>query len=89
MKKVAVLVRERQSEALRMAVGLTLLDDQIDVYLLDKKVEETEQNLMNLETMKEMGVNVFTNTEQNSEYEQLTNEEIAKRLLQYDHIIPY
>lgn len=32
VKKIAVLVRDRQEEALRMAVGATLKDDVIDVY---------------------------------------------------------
>ncbi len=89
MKKVAVVVRQRQSEALRMAVGLTLMDDQIDVYVLDRKVEETEQNLLNLETMKEMGMALYTNCKENADMQFLSTEEIAKNLLQYDHVIPY
>ena len=40
-KKIAVLVRERQSEALRMSLGLILVDDQVDVYVLDRKVRSS------------------------------------------------
>ncbi len=89
MKKVAVLVRDRQDEALRMSVGITLLDDQIDVYVLDKKLEENEQNSLNIETLKELGQNIYTNFKENSDLEFLSTEEIARRLLEYDHIIPY
>jgi hypothetical protein len=88
-KKIAVLVRDRQEEALRMAVGMILLDDVIDVYVLDGKVEDNEQNSLNLETMKEMDMNIYTNTEGNGDMEHLSNAEIAGRLVQYDHILPY
>ncbi|HDY71624.1 MAG TPA: hypothetical protein ENH50_08120, partial [Nitrospirae bacterium] len=59
-KKITVLVRDRQGEALRMAVGITLLDDVIDVYVLDRKVEETEDNTMNIEMMKDLDMKVYT-----------------------------
>ncbi len=88
-KKIAVLARDRQEEALRMAVGMILLDDQIDVYVLDRKVEDNEQNSLNLETMKEMDMRIYTNTTGNGDMEYLTNKEIAARLLGYDHVLPY
>ncbi len=58
-KKIAVIVRDRQGEAMRMGLGIILLDDVIDVYVLDKKLEETEDNTLNLETMKDMDMNVY------------------------------
>jgi putative sterol carrier protein len=88
-KKIAVLVRGRQSEALRMSVGLTLADDTIDVFVLDGKVEETENNTLNLETMKDMDMKVYTNFKGNADMEYLSTEEMAKKLLEYDNIIPY
>jgi hypothetical protein len=88
-KKIALLVRERQEEALRMGVGIILLDDQVDVYVLDRKVEETEANSLNLETMKDLDMNVYTNVKENEGLEFLDTEEIGRRLAGYDHIIPY
>ncbi len=88
-KKIAVLSRDRQSEALRMGLGITLMDDTIDVYVLDKKVEATEENELNIETMQDMDMKVYTNTKENEGLEFLTSEEIAQKLLEYDHIIPY
>lgn len=88
-KKIAVLIRDRQGEGLRMGVGLTLADDIIDVYVLDKEVERTEKNTLNLETMKDMEMNVYTNCRDNIGLEYLSTEEIARRLLEYDHVIPY
>ena len=88
-KKIAVLVRERQEEALRMAVGITLMDDTIDVFVLDRKVEETEQNALNLETMEMLDMNAYSNVTENTDMTCLTNVELADKLLGYDHIIAY
>ncbi len=88
-KKIAVLARDRQGEALRMSVGITLLDDTVDVYILDRKVEETEENEMNLEAMKDMEMKIFTNTKENPDFEYISTEDIARRLVDYDVVIPY
>lgn len=88
-KTVAVMVRERQDEALRIAVGLTLLDDIIEVYVLDRKLDETENNRLNLETIDMMDINIFTNAKVNEGMEYLSTEDIAKRLLDYDIVLPY
>lgn len=88
-KKIAVLIRDRQDDGLRMGVGLTLADDAIDVYVLDRKVERNEDNDLNLETMKDLGVNVYTNYKGNAELEYLSTGEIAKKLPEYDNVIPY
>jgi hypothetical protein len=88
-KKVAVLVRDRQGEALRMSVGVTLMDDTIDVYVLDKKVESNDDNDLNLETIKDMGMKIASNTKENSGMDYLPTEELAQKLLEYDHIVPY
>lgn len=88
-KTVAVMVRERQDEALRIAVWLTLLDDIIEVYVLDRKLDETENNRLNLETIEMMDINIFTNAKDNEGMEYLSTEDIAKRLLDYDIVLPY
>ncbi len=87
-KKIAVLVRDRQDEALRMAVGLTLADDEVNVFIMDRKVASNEANDLNVETLGDMGAKIFSNTPENS-FEQKTTEEIAKSLADYDVIIPY
>lgn len=88
-KKIAVIVRERQSEALRMGVGLTLADDSVDVFVLDREVEETEGNKQNLEAMELMEIGLFTNVEGAGGMEYMPTEAIAAKLLEYDNIIPY
>jgi hypothetical protein len=88
-KKIAVIVREGQSEALRMAVGLTLADDEINVFVMDKKIEENEGTALNVETLGDLDVPVFTNTPENSKFELKSTEDIARELVNYDIVIPY
>lgn len=88
-KKIALLVRDRQGEALRMALGLILMDDTIDVYVIDNTIDGSEENLMNLETMKDMDMNLYTNMQENPDLHYLTTEQIAERLPGYDLIVPY
>jgi hypothetical protein len=88
-KKIAVVVRERQGEALRMGVGLTLADDSVDVFVLDRKVEETEENALNIETMDMMDIKLYTNVEGAEGMEYISTEDMAAKLLEYDNIIPY
>jgi hypothetical protein len=88
-KNIAVVVRDRQSEALRMALGLILIDDRVDVFLLAGKPSQSPQDAQNLELMKDMGITVYSSDKQCAGTEYLSAEEIAGRLLQYDHILPY
>ncbi len=88
-KKIAVLIRDRQGEALRMAVGLTLMDDAVDVYVLDKALEVTPDIAVSLETLKELSQRVFTNCAANEGIEFCPMEELANRLSGYDHVLPY
>ncbi len=87
-KKVAVLVRERQHEALRMAVGLTLEDNAVSVFVMDKKLPSDENTDLNVETLGDMDAKIFSNSPENK-FEQMTTEEIARALTEYDAVIPY
>ncbi len=87
--KIAILVRDRQEEALRMSLGMTLLEDTIDVFVLDRPVADSQENIMNVETMKEMGMKLYTNLEGNYGLEFMATKDIANRLLLYDHVLPY
>jgi len=88
-KKIAVLVRERQEEALRMAVGATLRDDVIDVYVLDRVVDASEGNTLNIETLRDLDMRIWTNVSENTGLEYCSTEELCQRFLGYDHILAY
>ena len=87
-KKIAVLVRDRQEEALRMAVGLTLENDEVDVFVMDRRLEENDDIAMNLEFLRELNVRIYSNNPQNN-FDQMSTEAIGRTLLNYDSVIPY
>ena len=87
-KRIAILVRDRQHEALRMAVGAILADDKVDVYVMDNKLEPDDEMSLNLETLGDFDVEIFSNNPDNP-YKQKSIEEIACALPEYDVVIPY
>jgi hypothetical protein len=82
-------VRERQAEALRMSLGMTLSDDAVDVFVLDGTLEDAGSAAADLDLMREMDINIYTNVEGSGDLEYLPTDEMALRLLQYDHVVPY
>jgi len=87
-KRIALLVRDRKSEALRVAVGLTLADDEVNVFIMDDKLPLDDEISMNLEALGDMGVKIYSNNPENP-FQQMTTEDIAKALPDYDVVIPY
>ncbi len=88
-RKIAILVQDRQSEALRMALGLILMDDIVNVFLLDRKFDLSEAESDNKELMEEMDIVFFSNHEGNDGTEYVATDDLAHRLTEYDHVIPY
>ena len=88
-KKIAVIVRDRQGEALRVAGGLTLADDVIEVFILDRKLDKDKPEVAQpLELVTELELKVYSNNPENG-YTTITTEEMAKKLLEYDFVVPY
>lgn len=88
-RKIAVVVRDRQVEALRMAIGLTLVDDVIDIFVLNRKLERSDKTNLNIETIQDLEMNIYSNLEQGEDVKFLSDSEFADSLLQYDHVLPY
>lgn len=87
-KKVAVIVADNQSEGLRMAVGLTLEDNAVSVFLMDKKLASGEDIDLNVETLGDMDGKIYSNNPENK-FEQMTTEEVARALTDFDAVIKY
>jgi hypothetical protein len=87
-KRIAVLVRDRQAEALRMALGV-LLDDTVDVYVLDRKLADQPDIRLHLATLREFDFRICTNEPANEGIECVSTAEIARRLPEYDHTLAY
>ncbi len=91
-KKVAVIVRDRQHEALRMAVGLTIGDNAVSVFIMDRKLPADDLIDLNLQALGDMGARVFSNVPENVTgrgCELMTTGEIARALVEFDTVIPY
>jgi hypothetical protein len=88
-KRIAVVVRDRQGEALRVAGGLTLADDTIEVFVLDRKLDKTDKEIATpLELVTDLELKVYSNNAENG-FTTITLEEMAKKLLEYDIVVPY
>lgn len=88
-KKIAVIVRDRQAEALRVAGGLTLADDTIEVFVLDSKLDKNNAEIATpLELVTELDLKIYSNNQENG-YTTITLEDMAKKLLEYDVVVPY
>ena len=94
MKKVAVLVREReqQYEALRTSLGALLESHAISFFVLDHEIDMVEEFRDNLDIFGEMDGLYFSNSEANVEkhgFTAVTREEMARRLREMDVVIPF
>ena len=88
-KKIAVVVRDRPAEALRVAGGLTLADDTIEVFILDRKLDKNNPEVAQpLELVTELDLKVYSNNPENG-YTTISLQEMAKKLLEYDVVVPY
>ncbi len=87
-KKIAVLVRDRKQEALRMAIGATLANDEVNVFVMDERLEEDEEISTNLQMLSDLRVKIFSNNPENK-FEQKSLEDIANMLPEYEIVIPY
>lgn len=88
-KKIAIVVSGQQDEALRMSIGLTLADDKVDVFFVDRKLSRSKDNQLNLETGKELGIELYSNCESGEDITQLSTADLADKLISYDHVLPY
>jgi hypothetical protein len=88
-KRIAMVVRDRQGEALRVASGLTLADDAIEVFVLDRQLDTEDPEVARpLELVNELDLKVWSNNASNG-FAALTLEEMARKFLEYDLVISY
>ncbi len=88
-KKIAVLIGERQEEALRMSLCLTQVNEIVDVYVLDRKLERVGSTISHFDMIKMMDVPIYSNLADDGDLEYLSTDDIARRLIEYDHVLPY
>ncbi len=90
IKRIAVMIDDRQVEGLRMSVGLTLADDELSVFVLAPLDTDDAAVAENLEALQAMGARLYTSKPENPDYmERVTCPGLANVLLGYDHILRY
>lgn len=87
-RKIALITAERQAEALRMALGLTLLSDEAEVYLLAPPQTEQDAVVNQLRHCQEAEIPVFCTAEASGGLEQIELEEAAARWTLIDRVHP-
>jgi hypothetical protein len=88
-KRVALLVRDRPAEALRVAVGLTLADNAVEVFVLDPLPPDDSATAVYLEVLGELRLRVRTTCPKNAALGLRPVADLARELLGFDHIVAY
>lgn len=93
-KNVAVLIKdkERQYEGLRVSLGLLLEQHKVNMYVLNHKIEESDEFLDNMEFIDEMDGKRFSNVIHNIEkynFKPVSLNDVARKLKTYEIIIPF
>ncbi|MHB9112128.1 MAG: hypothetical protein ACYC4D_05820 [Thermoleophilia bacterium] len=88
-KKIAVMVRDRQGEALRMSLGLILADDEVTVFNVGAPIERNDENNLSIESLEMMDCVLYSVNEVDEGFQSITMQDIPTKLLDYDHVVPY
>jgi len=87
MANIAVIARDRQAEALRMSIGLTVLNDSVDIFLTEKfKKEESAET--QLEVIRNLNLKIYS-TVSGSRFEYISPDALSDKLLEYEKVLPY
>ena len=87
MANIAVIARDRQAEALRMSIGLTVLNDSVDIFLTEKfKKEESAET--QLEVIRNLNLKIYS-TVSGSQFEYISPDALSDKLLEYEKVLPY
>ncbi|OGW74528.1 MAG: hypothetical protein A2484_07555 [Nitrospirae bacterium RIFOXYC2_FULL_44_7] len=71
-----------------MALGLTLADNSVSVFIMDTRLASDENIEMSVETLGDMNAKIYSNNPENK-FTQMATEEIAQALTEYNIVIPY
>ena len=72
-----------------MSLGLILMDDIVDIIVLNNKLDDSKETMLNIETIHEMEMNIYSNVEQEGDVKFIPSPELAEKLLTYDHVLAY
>jgi hypothetical protein len=94
-RKIAFISRDssryRQSEFTRSALGLLLAGHVADMFIIDAELKKNDYINENIEWVVDSDGKVYSNNEKNADknIEIVSLEEMAKKMLECDFIVPF
>lgn len=90
MAKFAVIIRDRQAEGLRMSVGLTVLNDTVEIFFTEPLIDD-ESAETHLEAIRDLNLKIYSVVPgiKGLSFEHISPEIMADKLLGYDKVLPY
>ena len=82
--------KERYPEGLRMAAGLSLLEDKVDIYILNGDFAEAALSAAesHLDMMRAVGIGLYSNFKKDG-FDFISGSDLGKNLLKYDYVFSY
>lgn len=87
-RRIAVIVRLRATEALRMAVGLTVLNDEVSVYIAEPLGALDDMAAQYIEALSMMDVSVRS-MQDDARFARISAARFAEELLESDSVVAY
>jgi len=88
-KRIAVVIRDNQTEGLRVSGGISVLGDDVTIFVLDHRLSSSPDVAVPLDMIREVGLPVVTNIKGYEPFAFSTAEEIAERLLDQDVVLSF
>ncbi|MDT8445621.1 MAG: hypothetical protein RRB13_01835 [bacterium] len=85
-KKIALITRHRQAEAMRMALGLTLLEDEAEVFILQDLLDD-DATANQLRQCQSVDLPVYCTAQGPAGLPYLDLAEAAQRWTQFDRLV--
>jgi len=86
---VIVTDAERLGEALRVAVGISALDDRLSLFLLDVEPTTEGKEALMLEMLGELGHDFYATRTGGEGFVLLSPADLSERILECDHVVTF
>ena len=85
-KKYAIVTKDRQGEAFRVGLGLILLDDEVEIFIVGSPLSDEEMAKSQFANVKEMELPLHFVGGADST---MSDSDFSKGLPEFDQVIPF